>query len=188
MTVGNVIGFTVGGHDNNSYAFQQLEPRQRCIACNNILRKRELDPPAFKLGKRRSHAITATYDGMLVVSQGFVSLYETHALHGLQFDSLPDEPEHFRITARAVVPFDGARRGTTFDNLCPACEQNDEVIGADPVYLVSGTRIDDRGFVRTDLEFGFHDEKDYVLLCGVVAGEVLSASGLRGLELSPVYE
>jgi hypothetical protein len=55
-----------------------------------------------------------------------------------------------------------------------------------PVYLMEGQLVPERGFARTDLEFGTGDEKSPAILCGSTAGQILRGAKLRGIHLVPI--
>jgi hypothetical protein len=198
-------GFTVVGHDNDSFAFhsspdesrrarvpriqQSVLPdmsglpypgHKRCPKCGELLDKWNEPLHGFVVKKRRLD-LSSTYDGVAVASEKFRVTYVKHKLTGLKFIALPDDPAFFQVQAKAIVKFDFKSGGTEFENQCPKCKRFESVTGADPVRLLRGGTIPGRGFVRTDLEFGGGDEKSPRLLCGIKAGQVLKAAKLRGL-------
>lgn len=201
--------FVVYGQDNDSYAFREYPPLteyqrshqelipdmsstsrsgvRRCGACGELLAK--WDEPLSRLVlKKRKYDISITYDGVTAVSERFKIIYERNNLCGLAFRPLPDDSAFYAIFPSRAVEFDSESRKTRFINRCQQCGHFDSVVGATPVYLKAGVRIGDREFVRTDLEFGSHDEKHPLLLCGESAGQALSSAALRGLDLIPVDE
>jgi hypothetical protein len=199
--------FVLYGQDIDSYAFrtypslretQRLhqglvpdlsgEPRpevRRCKECGEMLSKWE-EPLVGLVVKKRQYDIGTTFDGIMVVSSQFKSVCEDNELTGLVFRQLPSDPSYFAISATDVVAFDAARRKTRFLKPCCHCGHFQSIVGATPVYLKSGSYIENRGFTRTDLEFGSGDEKHPLLICGGVAAEVLSRANLKGIDLEPV--
>lgn len=198
--------FLVYGHDNGSYAFRD-SPRpanyqkiqqsvvpdfsgadhtaRRCNVCGNLVSKWEEPLLRFIVNERR-YDIGSTYDGVVIVSGRFIQVYLKQKLMGLVFTQLPDDSHFFSIQAKRCVAYDSDRRKTRFMSFCEACGQFDTVVGATPAYFRPGTIVEDREFVRSDLEFGSGDEKGPLLVCGELAARALRDARLRGLELLPV--
>jgi hypothetical protein len=149
-----------------------------------LLSKWDEDISNVMIPRRLKLDVSASYDGVDVVSPRFRELYERAGMSGLEF--IPLTNDFWSVRALAVVVFDARRRGTRFENQCEACGQYESVIGSSPAYLVGGSEVPDMGFARTDLEFASEDEKSPVLICGDAAAEVLRDANLRGLELEPV--
>lgn len=195
--------------DNDSYAFrkyprlteiqrihQALVPDmsgashtevRRCDVCGELTSKWD-ELLSHLIIRKRKYDISITYDGVLVVSQRFKSIYEASGLAGLVFRQLPNDPEYFAVTAERVVEFDAERRQTRFIKRCSHCGHYESVVGATPVFLKSGSIVGDSEFVRTDLEFGSGDGKHPLLICGHQAADALSDAKLKGLDLLPIAE
>lgn len=204
-----MAAFVVYSQDNDSYSFREYptltenqrihqaivpdmsgEARsgvRRCQACGELLAKWD-EPLSQLVLKKRKYDISATYDGVTVVSERFKMVYEENNLSGLVFRQLPDDSAFFAIYPSRAVEFDAQRRKTRFIKPCPQCGHFESVVGATPVYLKVGVEIGERQFVRTDLEFGSLDEKHPLLLCGEYAAHALSKAMLKGLDLIPVGE
>ena len=160
---------------------------RRCESCGELLAKWD-EHLAGLVVKKRKYDIGITYDGIVVVSQRFISAYESSHLYGLVFRQLPDDPEFFAVQATRIVEFDAPRRGTRFVKQCPTCGRYESIVGATPVYLKNGQSVAGDEFVRTDLEFGSNDEKNPLLLCGKVAEESMLKFKLKGVGLCPLAE
>jgi hypothetical protein len=201
-----MTGYRASLQDNDSYAFrvypplttsqrihQEIVPAmsepsitgvRRCQVCGELLNKWD-EPLTGLVVRTRRYDVSLTYDGIVVVSPIFRSVYSDSSLHGLTFRALPDDPEFEALQCDQVVEFDGARRKTRFVKQCSTCGRFESVVGATPVFLRPGCVIGESQFVRTDLEFGSGDEKHPLLLCGSLAADVLRKSKLKGLELIP---
>lgn len=105
----------------------------------------------------------------------------------MSFVELASDRGFYSAMPTTHVIFDAAIRNTRFKGKCVHCGQYDEVIGADPIVLVEGTVIPPKSFVRTDIEFGTHDEKCPLILCGIEAGRMLQRKRFAGLTLDPVW-
>ena len=160
---------------------------QRCPACGEMLNKWDVPLTDLRLRKRR-YDISATYDGVDVVSQRFIDVYETEGLTGLRFISLPKDKAFYAIQAVRRVAFDPTRSNTRFIDRCPTCGRYESVVGVTPVALKPGEKIQPKEFVWTDLEFASEDEKHPLLLCGVEAGQILKRAKLRGLDIEPIKD
>jgi len=202
-----MLGYDVSCRHNDSYAFrqyphlsgsqklhQQLVPVfsgqshsgvRRCPRCGDLLAKWDEPLNGLCITDRR-YDISCTYDGIMIGSHRLKEVIQSHGLTGLRFIALPDDSVFFQIQATDVVAFDAERRGTRFERQCSVCGHFESVVGATPVYLKPGSRIPDRGFVRTDIEFGSGDEKSPLILCGPFAGKVLKDAKLKGLDLAEV--
>ena len=190
--------------DNDSYAFrehQQLtknrhahqilvpdlagttrEWARRCETCGELISKWSESLRGLII-KNRRFDVAITYDGVITVSRRFRSVYDENALFGLVFQGLPDDSAFEAIQATRFVEFDAAKRDTRFINQCEMCGIYESVVGATPVYLKEGLRIDPKEIVRTDLEFGSGDEKHPLILCGEKVAEVLMSARMKGLDV-----
>lgn len=182
----SILGFSISGHDNDSYAFYDREGLRRCASCGTLTHKWEESLDGLVIQKRRNADISATYDGVLVVSDAFVHLCQENDLEGLTLSRLPDDPGFWAISSDHILTFDAERRRTRFEELCQVCGHYGAIAGATPVFLKDRAIIPDRGFARTDIEFGSGNAKHPLLMCGIAAGDLLLDSGLRGLELRKI--
>lgn len=203
-----MIGYSVYGQKNDTYAFreypqltkyqrihQELVPDMsgvsvqgvaRCEKCGDLLDKWDNSLSGIVI-KKRKYDISSTYDGVVIVSQRFKSVYEAGGLSGLVFRQLPDDAGFFAIRASKVVEFDAERSKTRFINQCPRCGQFESVVTPYD-YLKEGSEIGEREFVRTDLEFASGDEKHPLLLCAEGAATILTSARLKGLDLIRIKE
>lgn len=199
-----MASYDISAQFNNSYAFHFYPTRRdyerlhvptefdairkpgddtpRCESCWKILHKWEAPLTGFVV-KKRQYDISATYDGIVVVSNKFKSIYESSGLTGLGFKPLPSDPAFFAILPTRTVAYDVEKRKPNLRMLllCPVCGQYDAVAGANPICLKQGEVIGESEFVRTDVEFGGNNEMHPLILCGARAGETLKTARLRGL-------
>jgi len=175
-------GYCLHCHFNDSYAFSDRDDVRRCKDCGQLTAKWKESLVGLKVHKRRKADISATYDGVTVVSHRFKQICEQNKLTGAVFIPLPSDPAFFRITSLKIVKFDPVPAETEFENLCPTCGQYESVTGVTPITLRRRSVVPDMGFARTDLEFASNDEKHPLILCGVSAGKILKEARLRGLE------
>jgi hypothetical protein len=174
------IGYVVEGHDGDIYFFYGRSNVRRCSNCGELLDKWNEKLELKKLPKNR-YDVSASYDGVLVVSSKFKEVYDKSGMTGLHF--VPVGLEHFAIKSDSFVAFDTARRKTRFENRCNVCGNWKDIVGATPVFLKEGAVIPSNGFVRTDIEFASGDEKSALLLCGEQAAMTLKKAKLKGMDL-----
>jgi hypothetical protein len=196
-----MLGFTLYGGDNDSYAFREYPPLtelqrihqelipdmsgasrpgvQRCAACGDLLAKWDERLTGLRIRKRR-YDISCTYDGVTVVSGRFKAVYYDNQLTGLIFKRLPDDPEFDAIQATEIIKI-GFDSRTKFVKQCRVCGRYESVVG--PNFALLERAVPDRGFAQTDLEFASGDEKHPILLCGVESGSILRRAKLKGLDL-----
>ena len=199
--------FRASLRDNNTYAFREhpvltatqqihqamildmsgaaYQAPRRCEECGELISK-SAEPLPNVVVKNRRHDLAMTYDGVLIGSDKFKSVYLANNLSGLEFRELPDDPQFFAVHATRAVEFDSERRKTRFIKPCQCCGRYESVVGATPVFLKSGTEVGEREFVRTDIEFGSGDEKHPLLICGNTAARVLCDAKLKGPDWIPI--
>jgi len=159
----------------------------RCDSCGELVSKWD-EPLLGVIIKKRKFDISITYDGVLIASEMFKSVYAANNLSGLEFRRLPDDIPFLAIHAKRAVEFEAERRKTRFIKPCQYCGRFESVVGATPVFLKAGSEVGDHEFVRTDLEFGSGDEKHPLMICGNAAAKAICDAKLKGLDLIPIEE
>jgi hypothetical protein len=177
--------YVVFGHHNDLYFFDDRSDVRRCPVCKQLLAKWEEDLAVVPIKKFRKLDVGGSYDGIMVFSRRAKAIYEQAGMTGLRFIPLA-HPDLFAIQANDIVDYDAKRRGTRFEEKCDVCGRYDAVAGATPVYLMPGSTVAPLGFARTDVEFGSHDEKQSLFICGDEAAKILKAAKLKGLDLEKV--
>ncbi|MFM7158957.1 MAG: hypothetical protein ACKO3P_01135 [Planctomycetaceae bacterium] len=181
---------------NNRKAYQELVPDmsgtthhgiRRCDRCGELISKWNEPLLGVKI-KKRKYDLSLTYDGIMIASELFRSMYTSNKLSGLKIRRLPDDPDFFAIHATKAIEFDAGRRQTRFIKPCQSCGRYESVVGATPVFLKTGSEVSEREFVRTDLEFGIGDEKHPLLICGRSAENAIWEAKPKGLDLIPIDE
>ncbi|MBP5231832.1 MAG: hypothetical protein J6333_00325 [Planctomycetes bacterium] len=177
-----MLGYSVYGHDNDTYFFRERNDVKRCPACGHLLDKWKERLGNASLSKK-SLEVSYSYDGVLVVNERFMDVVHKEGLAGLSF--IPINDGFFHIRPKEEVKFDAEKRKTRFINQCPMCGNFESIVGSSPVLLVANA-IPENGFVRTDIEFGSLDEKHPLVLCGLHAGHVLKANKFAGLVMNAI--
>jgi hypothetical protein len=180
----NIVGYKIGGQDNDTYMFRDDSSLQKCDGCGY-----RLDFYATNRQyclKKSGSDISATYDGQTIVSQIFKEFCEQNKFKGVKFVAFENDPNHFHLTVTPEVKFDAIRSKTRFENLCSQCGNYESIVGAKPAYLLAAQPLRD-GFYRTDLIFASGNEKHPLILVGQETKAKLEAASLVGLEFSPAY-
>jgi hypothetical protein len=177
------MAWVVDGHDNGMYFFRDRDDLERCPACKMLTQKWQAILPENAASRLKAD-VSASYDGVEVVSSNFRSAYDRAGLFGLRFRQVGIR--QWAVMPERTVAFDVAARKTRREKRCDVCGLFASVAGATPAYLVPGQMVAPAEFVRTDIEFGSGDEQHPLIICGDVAGSALNAAKLSGLELSQV--
>jgi hypothetical protein len=172
-------------HHNDLYFYDDRTDVRRCPVCKQLLAKWDEDLAVVPITKFRKLDISTSYDGIKVFSRKAKMTYEEAGMTGLRFIPLA-HPDLFAIRANDIVHYDAKRRGTRFEEKCEVCGRYDVIVGATPVYLMPGSMVAPLGFARTDVEFGSHDERQSLFICGDEAAKILKAAKLKGLNLVKV--
>ena len=179
MSMSDIYGLSVRGND--LVFFGDRQDVKRCSVCSALLDKWKEDLTVVPIKRAPKYDVSYSNSGIYVVTNRFRVCVEENAITGLEFTPL--QAGLFSIRPKVSVPFDAARRGTRFLKQCRVCGQYESVVRASPVFLAANAIVPERGFVKTDLEFGSSDEKHPLVLCGGEAAKVLMSANLKGLTL-----
>lgn len=134
--------------------------------------------PSFRV-KRRVYDLSSTYDGYDIASLKFKAACKRLKLNGIEFLSLPSDPEFFAIKPTVLTPFDSASRKTKFESLCSSCGFYKAVAGATPAFLLLEPESD---ISATDIIFGSGNSRSRVLIATERAKHMLIAEKLTGID------
>jgi hypothetical protein len=176
--------FLVYGHDNDLYFFDERDDVRRCESCGQLLNKWEEDLTVVPIPRKLKLDVSASYDGVVVVSRRFRELYERTGMAGLRFTGLSETA--FAVQPDATVKFDTENGDTRFSDRCDDCGQYETAVCTTEAFQRDGNDVSDMGFARSDLEFGSGDEKSPLIICGDSAARILRKAKLKGLELEKV--
>ena len=175
--------YRLSAQDNGLYFFYDRPDVKRCHVCRALLSKWEEDLACIPIVKPPKYDASYSYDGVLVVNERFREVVEAKGITGLEFRPL--QGHVFAARSSMSVQFDAVRRGTRFIKRCDTCGQYESVVGATPIYLLSGEAIPERGFAKTDLEFGSSDEKSPMSCVGMKRLANFRRPGCGALIYSP---
>ena len=133
--------------------------------------------PSFRV-KRRGYDLSSTYDGYGIASLKFKEACQRLKLSGVEFLTLPSDPEFFVVRPTSFTPFDSESRKTNFESLCTACGFYKAVAGATPAFLLSQPETDLSG---TDIIFGSGNSRGRLLISTDGTKKLLTAEKLTGL-------
>jgi ribosomal protein S27AE len=179
-----ILGFVLTGHDNRAYFFGPQTPKSVfCPKCGSVLDRhympREIDV-------RTGMDLSSTYDNRDLFSERLRRLCIENNVPGIEFIPVMgrDRTYFFPIVSRAVE-YDAARKGTRFERKCTECGQHHDVLSGTPAFLTCKKPLD-RGFFRSDLEFGSGKAKSPLLIVDPETGSWLQSEKLSGAEFSPI--
>jgi len=201
-----LIGYELGGHDNDSYMLgEETRPAatdaerqyfdwrftkdggQHPATCPQCGRKTDPDyiDPHFKLRRKRMD-MSATYDDYVIVSERFRDFCIERAIAGIEFVALPSQPKHFRLVVRNVLEVDlEASVGVRQQCYCDRCGEYAGVFGTGGLRF-KGVEGPIQGFFRTDLEFAQAHELGPVLIIDCELAAAMKAAKFRGLCLNKI--
>jgi hypothetical protein len=177
-----IVGYVLSGPDLDQLMFPKREVIDRCSRCGYRL-DFDASNPGFECRLGTDHAVTL--DQQHVVSQRFRDICRDLQLEGAKLVPLHKD-RCFHLTASRVVQFDARRRRTRMLDYCDKCGAYESVVGVQPAFLAIQEPLS-RGFWGTDLQFGSGDAKGRRIIVDAASKELLTTSGLAGLEFRPAY-
>jgi hypothetical protein len=202
-----VIGYTLSGHDNDSYMLGEetrralsdeereffdwrflKNSRQHPATCPKCGRKidHEYIDPSFQLHKK-SMDISSTYDGYTIVSKKFKIFCANHAINGIEFITLPSQPKHYWLVIRNILEVDKSKSlGIRFLYYCDLCESYAGVFGTSRLRFKGVESPIIQGFYRTDLEFAQAHQQSPVIVVGTEVGTAIKAAQFKGVCLNKI--
>jgi hypothetical protein len=137
--------------------------------------------PGFRMRRRRLD-ISCCYDGAVVVSDRFRTLYASLGGSNLRFVDLPKAPGFHHLTCITPVALDYAAMGTQCLRLCTGCGRYLDVVGCGTLVLAPGALLAGNELAFADRYFGSHNEAIPLLLCGELLAKAIGAAGLAGID------
>ncbi len=187
-----IIAYSLNITDNDSYMYgsgsQLFEILPKSHVCPFCSYKKSLDwdNPFFEL-KKPYFDFSYTYDGICIVSQKVRDfIFRFHYENDIELVKLKKFPDFYTFLPRRSIAFDSVRRKTKFKNLCKVCGFYESVIGATPVFLKDVLIPFEKGFYKTDLQFGSGNEKSPILLVSPQTKEELISEKFIGITFQEV--
>jgi hypothetical protein len=179
-----LIGYSLGIYDSKSYMNSNMWGVD-IFGCLDHVKNRYLHlNPNFKLKNRRAD-ISVTYDSFVIVSTRFKEFCIDNNYQGVSFYDLTNYNDRFYMEIFNVVSVDTKRREIDYYEYNSVCNEYNEVIGAHPVCLVNKSPLD-KGFYRTDIEFGRGYAKSAIEIVDIETGKKLKAEKFKGLYLDEI--
>jgi len=179
-----LIGYSLGIYDNKSYMNQNMYGVDICNCIDHVKNRYLHLNPNFKLKNRRAD-ISVTYDSFVIVSPRFKEFCTDNKYESVSFYDLANYKDRFYMEIFNVVSVDTKRREIDYYEYNSVCNEYNEIIGAHPVCLINKTPLE-RGFYRTDIEFGRGYAKSSIEVVDVETGKKLKAENFKGLYLDEV--
>jgi hypothetical protein len=137
--------------------------------------------PGFRMRRRRLD-LSSCYDGAVVVSDRFRTLYGSLGGSNLRFVDLPKAPGFHHLTCITPVALDYAAMGTQCLRLCAGCGRHLDVVGCGTLVLAPGAFLAGNELAFADRYFGSHNEAIPLLVCGEILAKTMGAAGLAGID------
>lgn len=148
-----IVGYCLHGSDTKERLLgddMELVSNEFCDRFKSIY-EFKFDLPRFNIPKIRKD-FYHTIDGFLLVSENVKTFCKRNKYSNLEFRKLP-QVDYYWLMTHNIIEFDSKRRGTLFLNFVAQCKMYEQIIGANPVCLISGIPLGDN-FFRTDISFG----------------------------------
>ncbi len=187
-----IIAYSLNITDHDSYMygsgsrlFEILLKLHVCLSCG-YRKSLNWDNPFFEL-KKPFFDFSYTYDGICIVSQRVIDfMFRFQYENDVEWVRLKNFPNFYTFLSHRSVAFDSDRRQTRFEKQCKICGFYESVTGATPVFLKGISSRLDRGFYRTDLQFGSGNEKSPILIVGPQTKEELISKKFTGITFQEV--
>lgn len=175
-----VTSYCLYGQDNDSWMLDDGKPSDglRCPKCG-LLTDFNYSNPFYKL-KKSTYDYSHPYDIGIIVSTKFKEFCVRENYSNIEFKELERSPGFFQFYAKRILKVDAQRSGTTFSKYCDVCKNYEEVIGSNPLYLQTNSKVDE-GFYRTDLIFGSRNGKNPIIIIDPSLQQKLKREKLKGL-------
>ena len=178
--------FQLSLKDNDSQmvgSCDQIDPVSGVPVCGTCGYR--IDPdytsPTFRLRKKRFD-ISCCYDGAVIVSSHFRGLYQSLGGSSMRFEPLQTTPNFYHLKCERPIALDYVAMGTRQTRLCTGCDRYLDTFGHSGIALQSGTHIEDKDMVFSDLYFGSNNEASPLILCGQALLEAFQLSGVTGID------
>jgi hypothetical protein len=184
-----IQGFKLdGGSSNDAEFFDGSEPEDTlCLRCKCCINEHYV-PKFLDVSKSKKYDVAYTHDLHAVFSERFVSFCKDVLNSDDVFTPIktPHSTLYYMIPKR-ILSFDAEKGKVKFGNTCPTCGQCEEIIGANPVYLISKEPLGPH-FYRTDLSFSGRKNKHPLILVCTEWKTILAAEKFRGLTFDAIAD
>lgn len=135
----------------------------------------------FRMRKRRFD-VSCCYDGAVIVSDRFRTLYQSLGGSNMFFALLPATPGFYHLKCSKPLPLDYTAMGTRRLRLCTECRRHLDVFGYSHIALEPNADLPGNEMAFSDWYFGSNNEASPLLLCGEGFASALQSSGLTGVD------
>lgn len=180
-----IIAYSLCGHDNDSYFFEEAPDNLFCRNCGSCLDETYI-PENMKI--KRKYDIGSSYDGREIVSTKFKSFCEENYPGEADFFPVTLKGDFFYMKVRRTLIFDVEKYGTRFEKLCALCGNYESIVGATPGILKNQYEPIERGFYRTDVIFGSGRGKSPFFIIGLKTKDEIKANHFTKPSINPVYD
>lgn len=182
----NIIAFVLGCSDNGASYFEDASDKVLCQKCKTCVDVKYYPTNLQNLRKEQKYDISATYDGVIIVSERVVHFCYENSLENIEFVKVNCEPNMYKLEPKCILKFDCDKRKTRFINKCEVCGNYKEVIGATPAFLKEVSQPILKGIYRTDISFGSGCAKQPLIIVGIETKKVIDQQKFRGIDWNEV--
>lgn len=154
--------YHVYGESDDKHEFYYRKEKdlhfEYCSSCKKVLDRHAVVQKALDSYKSRfSGFFYHTWDGVPIVSQRFVNIYQKYGLKGLTFYLIPKLKEYYVLQCRIVLRFDTtANPAFELTKVCSTCGRPDGAYRPYPYKIIDEdeTKISPLTFFQSEIEFG----------------------------------
>ena len=131
---------------------------ESCRVCKKAIDREAAIQAAIAVYKSRFNRLFyETWDGVSIVSDRFVEIYQQYRMNGLTFELIPRLKNYYVMRCNNVVRFDTAANPEfVITNICPECGRPDGAYRPYPYRMIAEDeqQLKALTFYRSDIEFG----------------------------------
>lgn len=136
--------------------------------------------PAFRL-RKQCFDVSCCYDGAIIVSDRFRTLYQSLGGSNMFFSGLP-AVGFYHLKCSKPISLDYTAMGTKRLRPCRGCDRYLDVVGYNHIALQSSADLPDNELAFSDWYFGSNNEASPLMLCGHGFASAMQSSGFTGVD------
>lgn len=179
-----ILAYVIFGYDNDSFFLPDDGTYLKCSTCGCKNDERYFNEN-FKL-KKKKYDYSSTYDGSVIVSNKLKTIIENLKIADIEFVDLPLAPGFYLFRVNKKIKFDIERSETQFDEFCDNCKRYKSITGATPALLTNMNTPILNGIYRTDVLFGYCNEKSPLIIFGTETFRSIKEKKISGMDFDPI--
>jgi len=180
-----VIGYLLGGNDNDSYIFDTNDKSLPiCHQCGYVTNFDYMSP-SMQL-RVKKYDISSTYDNRTIVSTRFKNYCLDNNYKGMVFRELPRNPGFYLMNINTIIEFDSDRANLIQYKYCEVCGNYESITPGIPVVLKDVDSPLADGFYATNIHFASGNEKGPLFIVGVATYDKLKSQKFKGMNFMKI--